>query len=83
MLPEGMDRIKVIEILKREGVQSSIHYPMMQDFSAFKDYKLEETPLARSISARELTLPLYPTMTDEEVDIVIAAFRLALQEARK
>ena len=83
MLPEGMDRMQVIEILKREGVQSSIHYPMMQDFSAFKDYKLDETPLARSISARELTLPLYPTMTDEEVDIVIAAFRLALQEARK
>ena len=83
MLPEGIDRMEVIEILKREGVQSSIHYPMMQDFSAFKDYKLDETPLARSISARELTLPLYPTMTDEEVDIVIAAFRLALQEARK
>ena len=83
MLTEGMDRMQVIEILKREGVQSSIHYPMMQDFSAFKDYKLDETPLARSISTRELTLPLYPTMTDEEVDIVIAAFRLALQEARK
>ena len=83
MLPEGMDRMQVIEILKREGVQSSIHYPMMQDFSAFKDQPLDETPLARSISARELTLPLYPTMTDEEVDIVIAAFRLALQEARK
>ena len=83
MLPEGIDRMEVIEILKREGVQSSIHYPMMQDFSAFKDCKLDETPLARSISARELTLPLYPTMSDEEVDIVIAAFSLALQEARK
>lgn len=83
MLPESVDRMQVIEILKREGVQSSIHYPMMQDFSAFKGYQLDETPLARRISARELTLPLYPTMTDEEVDIVIAAFRLALEEARK
>jgi len=83
MLPEGVDRMQVIEILKREGVQSSIHYPMMQDFSAFKGYQLDETPLARRISARELTLPLYPTMTDEEVDIVIAAFRLALEEVRK
>ena len=83
MLPDGMDRMKVIEILKREGVQSSIHYPMMQDFSAFKGFQLDETPIAREISRRELTLPLYPTMTEDDVDIVISAFRIALQEARK
>lgn len=83
MLPDGIDRMKVIEILKREGVQSSIHYPMMQDFSAFKGFQLDETPIAREISRRELTLPLYPTMTEDDVDIVISAFRIALQEARK
>jgi dTDP-4-amino-4,6-dideoxygalactose transaminase len=56
---------------------------MMQDFSAFKGFQLDETPIAREISRRELTLPLYPTMTEQDVDIVISAFRIALQEARK
>jgi len=82
LLPTGMDRLKVIEVLKREGVQSSIHYPEFQEFTAFRESKLEATPIAQEISRRELTLPLYPTMTDEEVDIVISAFRVALQECR-
>ena len=82
LLPAGMDRLKVIEVLKREGVQSSIHYPEFQEFTAFRGGKLEATPIAQEIAKRELTLPLYPTMTDEEVNIVIAAFRLALQEGR-
>ena len=82
LLPVGMNRLKVIEVLKREGVQSSIHYPAFQEFAAFRGSKLDPTPIAQEISKRELTLPLYPTMTNEEVEIVISAFRLALQECR-
>jgi dTDP-4-amino-4,6-dideoxygalactose transaminase len=78
MLPAACDRLKVIAALKAEGVQSSIHYPTFQEFTAYKDMNLGETPITCQISSRELTLPLYPTMSDEEVDIVIAAFRKAL-----
>lgn len=78
LLPASCDRLMVIESLKKEGVQSSIHYPALQEFSAYREMSLSDTPIARDISHRELTLPLYPTMTDEEVEIVIAAFRRAL-----
>jgi len=78
LLPPACDRLRVVEDLKDEGVQSSIHYPEVQDFTAYRAMGLNETPLATEISRRELTLPLYPTMTDEEVEIVIAAFRRAL-----
>lgn len=78
LLPSGYDRIKVIEALKAEGVQSSIHYPAFQEFTAYKDMALGQTTIANEISRRELTLPLYPAMTDEEVEIVIAAFRKAI-----
>jgi dTDP-4-amino-4,6-dideoxygalactose transaminase len=78
LLPSGCDRIRVIEALKAEGVQSSIHYPAFQEFTAYKDMALGQTPIASEISRRELTLPLYPAMTDEEVEIVIAAFRKAI-----
>ena len=82
MLPEACDRLKVIEILKSEGVQSSIHYPAFQEFTAYKDIHLDVTPIASEISRREITLPLYPTMTAEDVEIVIAAFRKSITLGR-
>lgn len=81
LLPHAIDRLAVIEHLKQAGVQSSIHYPLLQDFSAFTDLALGATPIAAEISRRELTLPLYPTITEEEVDIVIKSFREALDSA--
>jgi dTDP-4-amino-4,6-dideoxygalactose transaminase len=72
LLDEGVDRQAVIDGLKQAGVQSSIHYPAIQEFTAYRDC-LGDVPLAREISQRELTLPLYPTMTDAEVDWVCDA----------
>lgn len=78
LLPQAVDRLKVIESLKIQGVQSSIHYPAIQHFSAYADAGFTATPIADEISKRELTLPLYPTMTDEDVETVISAFQQAL-----
>lgn len=72
LLDEGVDRQAVIDGLKLAGVQSSIHYPAIQEFTAYRDC-LGDVPLAREISKRELTLPMYPTMTDAEVDWVCGA----------
>jgi dTDP-4-amino-4,6-dideoxygalactose transaminase len=74
LLDEGVDRQAVIDGLKQAGVQSSIHYPAIQEFTAYRDC-LGDVPLAREISQRELTLPMYPTMTDAEVDWVCDALR--------
>ena len=70
LLDKDIDRIEVIEKLKEKGIQSSIHYPAFKDFTAFKDIGLNEAPIAEDISKRELTLPLYPTMSIEQVDYV-------------
>jgi dTDP-4-amino-4,6-dideoxygalactose transaminase len=72
LLPEKVDRSIVIESMKQDGVQTSIHYPAIQNFTAYKG-KVNDTPRAEYVSAHELTLPLYPTMTFEEVDIVCNA----------
>jgi dTDP-4-amino-4,6-dideoxygalactose transaminase len=81
LLPVGMDRATVIEALKGRGVQSSIHYPAVHEFSAYADMELGRTPIADEVARRELTLPLYPGMTVEEVAIVIDAFRQAYTTA--
>lgn len=78
LLPDGTDRRKVMEELKHEGIQSSIHYPSFCSFTAYKFFLPEATPLATAICARELTLPLYPEMTDAEVCMVTTALCAAV-----
>jgi dTDP-4-amino-4,6-dideoxygalactose transaminase len=77
LLAEKINRDRLIESMKQDGVQTSIHYPAIQQFSAYKN-KVNATPLAEYVCAHELTLPLYPTMTFEEVDIVCDALRKGL-----
>ncbi|MCL2210117.1 MAG: DegT/DnrJ/EryC1/StrS family aminotransferase [Treponema sp.] len=72
LLSENIDRAAVIESMKKDGVQTSIHYPAIQGFTAYKD-KVNSTPKAEYVCAHELTLPLYPAMTFDEVDIVCDA----------
>jgi dTDP-4-amino-4,6-dideoxygalactose transaminase len=81
LLPEGMDRMKVIEQLKAQGVQSSIHYPAIHEFTAYAGMDLGVTPIADAVAKRELTLPLYPGMTDEDARTVIDAFHSAFAAA--
>jgi len=69
LLSESVDRTAIIESMKQDGIQTSIHYPAIQNFSGFNG-KTNPTPKAEYVCAHELTLPLYPTMTNEEVDIV-------------
>ncbi len=79
LLPAGVDRTVVIEALKAKGVQSSIHYPPFWGFSAYQGFFTpQDAPIAAEICGRELTLPLYPDMTDAEVDFVTDALLAAL-----
>jgi len=80
LLSEKTDRAAVIESMKQDGVQTSIHYPAIQNFSAYKD-KVNSTPKAEYVCAHELTLPLYPSMTAEEVDIVCDALTGGIEKA--
>jgi dTDP-4-amino-4,6-dideoxygalactose transaminase len=71
LLPESASRLEVIAKLKEKGIQSSIHYPPFWNFAAYDGYYLpSDTPNTEIICLRELTLPLFPTMTNKEVDLV-------------
>jgi dTDP-4-amino-4,6-dideoxygalactose transaminase len=79
LLSESVDRQAVIESMKQDGIQTSIHYPAIQNFSAYKN-NVNPTFKAEYISAHELTLPLYPGMTETEVDIVCDALIKAVNK---
>jgi dTDP-4-amino-4,6-dideoxygalactose transaminase len=80
LLPQGTDRVMIIEALKGKGIQSSIHYPPFWDFTAYKgQFSSDDSPITAEICRRQLTLPLFPTMTDEEVDQVTEALLEAVK----
>jgi dTDP-4-amino-4,6-dideoxygalactose transaminase len=79
LVPREVNRSAVIEGLKARGVQSSIHYPSFTSFTAYRGYCLaSDIPIATDVCARELTLPLYPGMQDEDVDYVVDSLKSAL-----
>ena len=58
--------------LHKRGIETIIHYPIpphkQQCYSEWKDLSL---PITERIHSEELSLPLNPAMTDEEVEMVI------------
>jgi len=77
LLSDSLDRSAIIESMKQEGVQTSIHYPAIKGFTAYR-HIVNTTPKAEYVSAHELTLPLYPAMTQEETDIVCDALKKSI-----
>jgi dTDP-4-amino-4,6-dideoxygalactose transaminase len=61
-------------LLTEHAIQTSLFYPPTHLFSAYRDppTQLPETELA---SSREITIPLYPHMTEDEQDRVVEALR--------
>lgn len=78
LLPQHVNRTEVIQKLREKKIQSSIHYPPFWQFTAYADStSATDAPVAADIAERELTLPLFPTMTDRQRDWVIDALKEA------
>jgi dTDP-4-amino-4,6-dideoxygalactose transaminase len=73
VLPRGVDRDAVREQLKLAGVQTSVHYPPIHRFTAYADIVRRELPVTDELAPRLVTLPLFPHMTGEQIDTVVAS----------
>lgn len=75
--PREATRWRCSDALKEAGIQTSLHYPFILAFFAFGDRTASQDAPARDTSRRfctcVMTLPLYPTMTDEQVGAVCEA----------
>jgi dTDP-4-amino-4,6-dideoxygalactose transaminase len=65
-----MTRDQVSEALKEQNILARKYfYPLTNSFECYKDrFKPDETPVAKYISERVLTLPLYADLELEDVD---------------
>ena len=71
---EGISRRTVVESLKAQGIGTQVHYiPVHRQPYYVNRQGLADLPGADAWYARCLTLPLYPTMTDGDVERVVDA----------
>ncbi|HMS64800.1 MAG TPA: DegT/DnrJ/EryC1/StrS family aminotransferase, partial [Ignavibacteria bacterium] len=66
-------RDKIIEEINKLEVAVNVHFiplPMLKVFRE-RGYKIENFPVSYDNYSREITLPVYPQLTDEEINTVI------------
>lgn len=84
VLPSAAIRHAVAEALRQRGIQTSLHYPCVTGFSAFTGSPAD-LPHSVGYAGRTLTLPLFPTLSVDQVhevcDTIEAALGTALQAA--
>ena len=68
-------RDEMIEKISRKEVAVNVHFIPMPMLSFFKDqgYDIADYPQAYKNFSCEISLPIYPQLSDEEVDFVISA----------
>jgi len=79
LLPDGGRREAVMDSLRRDGIQSSIHYPPVHLFSYYRTrFAKFSLPMTEEFCRRELSLPLHPGLTGDDVARVVGRLRDAL-----
>ena len=83
LLSEEVSREKFMEDLKQKGIQTSIYYPPIHLFSNYRKmfgFKGGTLPKTEFIGEHEVTLPLYPSMSVEDVKYIVACIGDILNE---
>jgi UDP-4-amino-4,6-dideoxy-N-acetyl-beta-L-altrosamine transaminase len=80
------DRKQIFKALTAENIGVQVHYLPRHLHSLYKDkfgYKTGDFPVAEKYYARAITLPLFPAMTDNDINDVIEAVKKAISHYKK
>jgi len=79
--PDANSRDCAVRHLRSVGIQTSMHYPSVAGFSAFQRFATNEIDRSRTFESRAITLPLFPTMTVDQVDETCRQLALATRQS--
>ncbi len=71
-------RNALMEHLSSRGIQIGIHYPIpihLQPAYADLGHKRGDYPVAEQLAEEILSLPMYPELTIEQIELVVTAIR--------
>lgn len=82
VLSNNISRQKIMEFMRSGGIQTSIHYPPIHQFSCYQDPARGDSDLkwTNILGQQTLTLPLYPGLTYEQVELVCRTFQEAVDK---
>ncbi len=63
-------RDKVREVLAKKGIQTSVHYPLADKFSIYKDSSAS-LPLSEYVSDCEITMPMYAELSEDDIFYIV------------
>jgi dTDP-4-amino-4,6-dideoxygalactose transaminase len=69
VLLEKANRTGVRKALAERGIGTSMHYPPVHQFECYRDFAVP-LPITEEIGRREISLPLYYSMSIADVDRV-------------
>jgi dTDP-4-amino-4,6-dideoxygalactose transaminase len=82
VLAEGISRPDVMRFLRSRRIQTSIHYPPIHQFACYRERSLhEKLRVTDDLGRRVLTLPLFPSMSCDQVEMVCDSFHDAVENA--
>jgi dTDP-4-amino-4,6-dideoxygalactose transaminase len=85
LLDKEVNRQEFMEYLKNNGIQTSIHYPPIHLFDYYRrNFGYDEGMLSitEEVAKREVTLPLYSSMKNEDVHYVCDVISEYLKERK-
>jgi dTDP-4-amino-4,6-dideoxygalactose transaminase len=72
-------RDSIREKLHASGIQTSVHYPAVHKFSIYSQYKAT-LPKTEYITDNEITLPMFGSLTNDEIDFIVETLDKALNK---
>ncbi|UTB34120.1 MAG: DegT/DnrJ/EryC1/StrS family aminotransferase [Methanobacterium sp. ERen5] len=81
-----INRNDFIEALKSENIGTSVHFIPLHLHPYYKEnygFKLGDFPVAESVYNNEISLPIYPKMTDKDAKDVVSAVKKIINFYRK
>ena len=79
----SVDRDKFIELMVEQGIGTSVHFIPLHLHPYWRDtynYKAKDFPIALNVYSRAVSLPIYPKMTDDDVERVIKAVKTVCEQ---
>jgi dTDP-4-amino-4,6-dideoxygalactose transaminase len=84
LLPKKAERRDVIDRLRAAGIQTTIHYPPVHQFSFYRNrFPSVHLPKTEEYAERELTLPLHPRLEEAHVDTITRSLAASLSVGQR
>ena len=81
LLPKGADRDAVFQKMRKANIGVNVHYiPVYRHSYYWNNYPVnpDDFPVTEDVFSRILTLPLFPRMTEEDINVVVETLKASL-----